>query len=116
MKPMRTIILSLAIATLAAPAIAQTPDLDVFRAQQEAATRRAVELENRLSTLDARLKADQAVADLQASRYPPSVPELRYAPSVGAAPAAETPKYPSIPDAALADSNRRVQAISKPKP
>lgn len=114
MEPMRTLILTLCLA-VTTPAAAQSyTDLENLRAQQEAAARRAVEQENRLSALDARLRTDQALSDLQASRHPPAAPELRYAPVVTPAPRA-TPNYPSIPDAALADSNKRVQAVSKPK-
>lgn len=116
MVTMRIVLACLVLAA-AAPAAAQPPfnDYEYLRAQQEAAARRAVEVENQLSALDARLKTDQALSDLQASRYPPSVPELRYATTATPAPAAATPKFPSIPDAALAESNKRVQAVTKPR-
>jgi len=117
MTSMRTLILTFCLAA-ATPAAAQPPyyELDNLRAQQEAASRRVVEQTNQLNALDARVRTDQALLDLQTGRYQqPAVPELRYAPAVMPAPGA-TPKYPSIPEAALADSNRRVQAASKPRP
>ena len=117
MEPMRTLILSLCLAAVVTPAAAQPPyyELDNLRAQQEAAARRAVEQTNQLNALDARVRTDQALLDLQTGRYQqPTVPVLRYQPAVTPAPGA-TPNYPSIPDSALADSNRRVQAASKPR-
>ena len=122
MEPMRIAPASLALACLvlaaATPAAAQPPfnDYDYLRAQQEAAARRAIDQENRLSALDARLRTDQALSDLQAARHPPAVPELRYAPALTPAPASSAaPTFPSIPDALLAESNKRVQAASKPR-
>lgn len=82
--------------------------LDDLRAREEAAQRRAVDQANQLQALDARLRADQAVRDL--SRPTPDVPSLSQpAPNT---PAPTMSDYPKIPDAALADSNRRVQAAS----
>jgi hypothetical protein len=109
----------LAVLGPAAPAAAQLAgaadqfQLDLLRAQQEAAQRRAVDQANQLSALEARLRAEQAVLDLRLQRGdvgPPPVPALRYEPPAGSAPAAA--RYPSIPDSALADSNRRVQAAA----
>ena len=113
---MRSFILALSLAAVAAPALAQNTQLEIdnLRAQQEAAARRAVAQTNELTALEARLKTEQALSDLQAQRHPPRAPELLYAPMVTPAPGA-LPKLPSIPDAALAESNRRVQAASQPK-
>ena len=117
MEPMRTFMIALALAALATPAAAQSTasEIENLRAQQEAAARRAVAQENELSALQNRLQTEQAVTQLQGQRLlPPRVPDRRYVPSAsGPAPAA-TLKYPVIPDAALADSNRRVQAASRP--
>ena len=117
MEPMRTLIIALALGALATPVAAQSPvyEIDNLRAQQEAAARRAVAQDNELSALQNRLQTEQAVTQLQTQRLlPPRLPDLRYVPAAsGAAPAA-TAKYPAIPDAALADSNRRVRAASQP--
>jgi hypothetical protein len=111
MPTMRAFLASLALLAAATPAAAQivnSLELQDLRARQDAAERAAVARSNELMSLEARLRADQAVADLQAQRSPPAVPSLRYEPPLsGASPA--TTKYPSMPDAALADSNRRVQ-------
>lgn len=106
-------ILSALIMAAATPVAAQPLSsqfqLDELRAQQEAAQRRAIDQSNQLMALEARLRAEQATADL--SRSAPRVPDLPYEPqSRGAPPIAA--KFPSIPDAALADSNRRVQAAA----
>jgi hypothetical protein len=117
MEPMRTLIIAFALVALAGPAAAQYPayEIDNLRAQQEAAARRAIAQDNELSALQNRLQTEQAVTQLQTQRLlPPRLPDLRYVPSSsGPAPAA-TLKYPVIPDAALADSNRRVRAASQP--
>jgi hypothetical protein len=100
----------LAAAPAAAQPLVQQQQLDDLRMQAEAAQRRAIDQQNQLMSLEARLRADQATYDLQ--RNAPAVPTLRYDPPTGGgvgAPAAAT-RYPSIPDRALADSNRRVQA------
>ena len=116
MVSMRAFILTLLLAAAASPAAAQyaSPELDNLRIQQEAATRRAIAQANELTALEARLKTEQALSDLSAQRNPPRAPELRYAPAVTPAPGAMS-RLPSIPDALLADSNRRVQAASQPK-
>ena len=115
MAPVRTLTVALSLAALAAPAFAQNTqfELDNLRAQQEAATRRAVAQDNELTALEGRLRTQQAVADLQAMRNPPRAPELAYAPAAYVPGPAATAKYPAIPDAALAESNRRVQAASQ---
>jgi len=110
---MRWMIAGLILAA-AMPAASQPTsqfELDSLRIQQEAAARRAVAQANELTALEARLRTEQAVSDLRLQREAPRLPELAYAPP--AAPAA-TPKYPSVPDALLADSNRRVREASKP--
>lgn len=109
----RLISFAVLAATAASPAVAQHPStvLEDLRMQQEAAQRRAVDQSNQLMALEARLRADQASADL--SRSPPRVPELRYEPSTRRGTVAATARYPSISDAALADSNRRVQDAAR---
>jgi len=110
---MRTLIALIALATASAAAaqpLTQQLQLDELRMQQEAAQRRAIDQSNQLMALEARLRAEQATADLQ--RGAPRAPGLRYEPARRSAPSAAA-KYPSIPDAALADSNRRVQEAAK---
>lgn len=109
---MRLPLAALLALSVAAPAAAQPLSsqiqLDELRAQQEAAQRRMIDQSNQLMALEARLRAEQGAADLQ--RSAPRVPELRYEPSLGAA--ATAPVYPSMSDAALAESNRRVAAAA----
>lgn len=99
----------------ASPAAAQVSQfqLDELRAQQQAADRRAIDQANQLQARDARLRAEQASADLAAQRAGARAPLLRYgdpmAPRATAAPAT----YPSVPDAALAESNRRIQDAAR---
>ncbi|MBU1374324.1 MAG: hypothetical protein KKE02_21630 [Alphaproteobacteria bacterium] len=105
-------VLALAVAT---PAAAQVNpfQLDDLRAQQQAAERRSIDQSNQIQALEGRLRADQAVADLAALRAGAPLPQMRYSdPTVGAA--TVTPqKYPSMPDTALADSNKRVQDAAR---
>ena len=107
--------LMLATATPAASQPASQFELDSLRIQQEAAARRAVAQANELTALEARLRTEQAVSDLRLQREAPRLPELTYAPPASSAvPRSATLKYPSVPDALLADSNRRVREASKP--
>ncbi|HEY0650731.1 hypothetical protein, partial [Phenylobacterium sp.] len=102
---------ALAVAATGAYAQPVLQQLEDLRMQQEAANRRAIDQSNQLMALEARLRADQASADLQ--RSAPRVPELRYEPSTRRGTAAAAARFPSIPDAALADSNRRVQDAAR---
>lgn len=106
------------LAGLAAPASAQPAlqqqQLDDLRMQQQAAERRAIDQANQLQALETRLRADQAVADLSIQRAGVRVPappagDPTLAPK-GAVPAVA---YPSTPDAALAESNKRIQDITR---
>ncbi|WP_296599377.1 hypothetical protein [Phenylobacterium sp.] len=106
------------LAALAAPASAQPAvqqqQLDDLRMQQQAAERRAVDQANQLQALDARLRADQAVADLSVQRSGVRIPALPYGdPTLAPKASASAPAYPSVPDAALADSNKRVQDAAR---
>lgn len=105
---------------LAAPAAAQSDfdarlrsqmQLNELRAQQQLLQQQSVAQQNELMALDARLRTEQNAARIQAQRVPPRLPQLPYE---GAPPAViDTSRLPSIPDAALADSNRRVQEIAR---
>ena len=122
MSRMRTLSVAVpfAVAALAAPATAQVSqfELDNIRAQQAAVQRQAVETANQTMALEARLRTEQAIRDLEDQRVSPTLPTTPYpippgsaAPSGGGSTA--QPVYPSIPDKALADSNRRIQKIRK---
>src|SRR5688572_16708817 len=108
---MRVALTAAVLMAAATGASAQHPlqQLEDLRLQQQAAQRRAIDQSNQLMALEARLRAEQASADLQ--RSAPRVPELRYEPSARRGTAAA--RYPSIPDAALAESNRRVQDAAR---
>ena len=109
---MRYLIAVLLLAA-ATPAAAQHPQtqLDDLRMQQQEAQRRAIDQSNQLMALDARLRAEQASAELQ--RPPPRLPEVRYKPATGGFVRAMPPSYPSVPDTTLADSNRKVQDAAR---
>lgn len=108
----------LVVLALAAPAAAQEPwpltqfQIDDLRMQQQMAQQRAIAQANELMALEARLRTEQAVAQAQAARAPVRLPELPYAEGAPP-PVIDTSKLPSIPDAALAASNRRVQEAAK---
>lgn len=110
--------LFLSVLAIATPAAAQPVQLqlDDLRAQQQAAERRAIDQANQIQALEARLRADQASADLAAQRAGVRLPQLPYGdPSMTTRPAAAAAAaaYPSVPDAVLADSNRRVQDAAR---
>lgn len=101
---------------LAAPAAAQDPLLrqdlaaqmreSEIRAQQQLDQQRAVAQQNELMALEARLRTEQAIRDLQAQSQSP-----RLAARDPKAPPAmiDTGQIASIPDSALAESNARVR-------
>jgi hypothetical protein len=118
MDAMRALIL-FAAAALATPAFAQDPaaltqlQLDALRAEQSLAQLRAINEANERMALEARLKAQQALLDLQLQRVlPPQVPTPPY-PGAGPTVTIDPAQLPSIPDAALAESNRRVRETAK---
>jgi len=117
MSGMRALILVLALG-VAAPAAAQDFSqsiqnqmrLDELRAQQQLLQQQSVAQHNELMALDARLRTEQHAARIQAERTPDRLPQLPYPAPAGNI---DTSKLPSIPDAALAESDRRVREISK---
>jgi hypothetical protein len=119
MQAMRPLLIALALSA-ATPAAAQVGtvnqfQLDNLQAQQEAAQRAAVAQANQLMSLEANLRAQQAINELQFQRaLPARLPELPYPQSAGAS-EIDISKLPSIPDAALAASNKRVQDVVKKK-
>jgi hypothetical protein len=119
MSPMRALILTAAMAA-AAPAAAQSLNafqLDALRADQSAAQLHAIQQDNERMALEARLRASQAVLDLELQRALPPQVSLPPYPGAGApAQPFDVSKLPSIPDAALAASNKRVRdAVKNPK-
>lgn len=104
-------ILMLAAAT---PAAAQDAMLLHYMGQaqveQEAARQRDVALRNELMVLDARIRTDQALRDIEAQRTPLSLPRDGQTPS--AAPSTQA-GYAAIPDDKLAASNARVRAAAQ---
>jgi hypothetical protein len=113
---MRAILFCLALAS-AGPAVAQ-PYLPLAQARDAqaaadaaAARSRDIAITNELSRMDARSQADQAVANLQASRATPVVPTVILGPHA-APPVVDAGKLASIPDAALAQSNAAVRAAA----
>ena len=111
---MRALIAVIALTAAAAPAAAQTSSqIADLQMQQQLAQQRAVALHNELFTLETRMRTEQAILDLQLQRaLPARVPELPY-PVAAPRGTIDTSKLPSIPDAALAASNRRVQDAAK---
>lgn len=118
---MRALILLLALAA-AAPAAAQDISglnqlqFDALRAEQSAAQLRAINEVNERMALESRLRAQQAILDLQLQRaLPAQVPVLPYASATPPGPL-DVSKLPQIPDAALAESNKRVRdAVKNPR-
>lgn len=98
------------VATPAAAQIAPAPgagaqDFELWQ-RQEQLRQQLVAQHNELMALEAQLRAQQAITDLQAQRQTPRLtpPDLSRRPL----PAIDTSRLASIPDAALAESNRRV--------
>jgi len=115
MSFMRTLIVVTAVSIPAAAAHAQapSPDIELLRAEQAAAQRRAIEQDNQLQALDTRLRAENAVAATE--RAVVRLPAPPYAPATTPSGAQAVQTYPSTPDAALADSDRRVREASRPR-
>ena len=110
---MRTLVVLLTL-VMAGPAMAQ-PYLAVqardaqTQADLQALRYRDIQVTNELAALQARAQADQALANLQATRTTPVLPTY----GGGGRPAViDTSKLISIPDALLAQSNARVRAAA----
>jgi hypothetical protein len=122
-NPIFHIFAALSLATAASPAAAQPLQNPSFQqhmddqlraselqAQQEMANRQAVIQQNRLTVLEAQVRTQQAIADVQAQA---GSPRLTPPPQGGAAPNLDPGRFASIPDAALAASNARVKAAAE---
>ena len=116
---MRALIILMSLACTA-PAVAQPNDYGLtlqrdaeLQAQADLARQREIELNNRLSNLEARQQTDQALRDIQALRQRPTLPTI-YDPYAEPPPRAPVPAgaFASIPDDALAASNARVRAAA----
>lgn len=110
----------MAALAIASPAAAQglSPGdqilLDDLRMRQQAAERRAIDQANQLMALEARLQAERSVQDLRSQAVPPRLPERPGEPPQDpASPSAVAAPFPTIPDAALAESNRRVREATR---
>ena len=107
---MRALVLTMAFSAAATAASAQgllglqlQHDAQL-ETHQDRSRQREVELTNRLSTLDARLSADQAIASTPGLRPLPP-PVIAYNPSAQP----DATQFISIPDDRLAASNARVR-------
>ncbi|RAK60299.1 hypothetical protein DJ021_11015 [Phenylobacterium hankyongense] len=121
---MRAAIALLIVFAAAAPAAAQdlsgrynalqaqsTADLARYNnlaALQEMQRQRDIAQQNQMTTLDAQLRTERGLADVRAQSYTPIIPVPAYVPGMPL-PNIDTSQLVSIPDAALADSNRRVK-------
>lgn len=113
----KVLILTVLLAGAAGPALAQSylglsqlRDAQAAAAAQDARTR-DIAITNDLSRLDARLQADQALANLRAGGLTPTVPTVTLGPNARP-PVVDVSKLASIPDAALAQSNAAVRAAA----
>lgn len=109
---MRLPLLLTALTVLAGPAWSQDalrePEL---RLELEASRQRAVAQSNQLMSLEAQLRTDQALRQVEAQRVAPVLPIARDAEGrpLGAA---ASPAFVEIPADRLADSNARVRAAA----
>lgn len=78
-----------------------------LRAQQDMVARQSVLQQNQLTVLEAQIRTQQAIEDVQAQTRAPQL-----APSGAGLPNLDTSKLASIPDDRLAASNARVRAAA----
>ncbi|CAN7401178.1 hypothetical protein LJR225_002542 [Phenylobacterium sp. LjRoot225] len=79
-----------------------------LQAQQDQLARQAVLQQNQLMVLEAQIRTQQAIADIQARSQTPRLPP----PPSGTSPKLDTSQLASIPDSKLAESNARVKAAA----
>lgn len=84
-----------------------SPEYNAMLVQQEQTRQQIIQQQNQLMALDAQLRGQQAQQDIQALRINPrlALPNVN---QTGALPQIDPGQLASIPDAALADSNRKV--------
>ncbi|HEX3700350.1 MAG TPA: hypothetical protein VHV27_06720 [Phenylobacterium sp.] len=117
---MRVLLALAAAAAVAGPAFAQRPPPptpftapgagaleSTFQVQQEAARQAAIQQQGQLTALQAQLRMQQSLLDLQAATNGPVIPPPNLA-NGPPYPQIDTSQLGSIPDAVLADSNKRV--------
>ena len=80
-----------------------------LRARENMASQAAVIQQNQLSALDAQIRGQQAIADVRAQSFSPTIPS----PPPGVTPMIDLSQLASIPDDKLAASNERVRAASQ---
>lgn len=123
MRQMRPFLIAAAV-VIATPAVAQDAlraqmQFHELQAQQQIQQQQSVAQHNELMALDARIRTEQAAGRIAAERQPTRLPELTYpavapsAPGSEARAAADSATFTGIPDAVLADSNRRVREITQ---
>jgi hypothetical protein len=115
---MRSLALLLAL-TFASPALAQvapvpgfpaspiTPQDNGLMALQEMQRQQLVQQQNQLMSLEAQMRAQQSIQDVRAMSVAPRLTPPDTTPG-HALPNIDTSQLASIPDSALADSNRKV--------
>jgi hypothetical protein len=81
-------------------------------AAEQAARQREIAINNELSRLQTQAQTNQALSDLAAARVTPLVPTVPFNPNAPP-PKIDTSQLAQIPDAALADSNAKVQAAAQ---
>jgi hypothetical protein len=86
-----------------------------LQSQAELARQRDVAMRNELTALESRLQTEQGLATVRAQAYAPRLPSVdayRTSPN-SPLPNIDTSKLASIPDSALAASNKRVQEAAQ---
>lgn len=78
-----------------------------WRTQQEMLRQQMVQQQNQMMALEAQIRAQQAIQDVRAQSQSVRLPPVDTTPG-RALPHIDTSKLASIPDSALADSNRKV--------
>lgn len=116
-------LLAVLLAAAGSPALAQSfhplppqtpiqPQYNELWAQQEMARQQAIALQNQLTAVEAQQRTDEAIANVQAQRINPRLP-LPDATGATALPSIDAGTLASIPDAALAESNKRVLDVAQ---
>jgi hypothetical protein len=113
--PMRLPLLVLTAALVASPAMAQvinTPGayrVQQFELQQQQETTRQqlIQQQNQIATMDAQMRTQQALSQVQAQAQSPLLPLPDVTPG-RPLPQIDTSQLASIPDSTLADSNQKV--------
>jgi hypothetical protein len=113
--PMRLLFVALSAALVASPAMAQiinTPgawQAQQFQLQQQQETTRQqlIQQQNQIATMDAQMRTQQALSQIQAQAQAPLLPLPDVTPG-RPLPHIDISQLASIPDSTLADSNQKV--------